>query len=217
MDKQKRIAFFHEDDYCQREILPLTAMNFCLKQMGEIDDFSQEHQLESGLFTDIFIRERTPHEIKDLGLRSEQLNLALDFLPPYDLVETGYDLADYVIDEAEGTYGRGNDGHRENVFWSVNESEIVNAIWLDIRIDENTIDLQRRVLTSLGKIAPVLLADWNLNRCVDLTDLSDIEKYLSEIEEYIKVARLMWLDETKGNGTVSGDGEDNEKETSSTH
>lgn len=90
MDKQKRIAFFHEDDYCQREILPLTAKNFCLKQMGEINNFSQEHQLESGLFTDIFIRENTPHGIEELGLRSEQLNAVLSFLPPYDLVETGY-------------------------------------------------------------------------------------------------------------------------------
>lgn len=217
MDKQERIAFFHEDDYCQREILPLAAKSFCLRQIKEINDFSKMHRAANGLYTDIYIREKPTHVIEELRLRSERLQEALRFLPPYDLVETGYDLADYVIDEAEGTYGRGNDGHRENVFWSVNESEIVNAIWLDIRIDENTIDLQRRVLTSLGKIAPVLLADWNLNRCVDLTDLSDIEKYLSEIEEYIKVARLMWLDETKGNGTVSGDGEDNEKETSSTH
>ena len=164
MDKQKRIAFFHEDDYCQREILPLTAMNFCLKQMGEIDDFSQEHQLESGLFTDIFIRERTPHEIKDLGLRSEQLNLALDFLPPYDLVETGYSS---YREKSELTYGRGN-GYEQNIFWSVNESDVVNAIWLDIEIAPITMDMWRKVLISLGKIAPVLLAS------------SDIEEYIKE-------------------------------------
>lgn len=176
MDKQKRIAFFHKDDYCQREILPLTAKNFCLKQMGEINDFSQEHQLESGLFTDIFIRENTPHGIEELGLCSEQLNAALNFLPLYDLVETGYSS---YREESEATCGRGN-GYEQNIFWSVNESGVVNAIWLDIEIAPITMDMWRKVLISLGKIAPVLLADWNCSLCVDLTNSSDIEEYIKE-------------------------------------
>ncbi len=28
-------AYFHEDDYCQWEILPLTAKVYCLKEMGQ--------------------------------------------------------------------------------------------------------------------------------------------------------------------------------------
>ncbi len=176
MDKQKRIAFFHEDDYCQKEILPLTAKNFCLKQMGEINDFSQEHQLESGLFTDIFIRENSPHGIEELGLCSEQLNVALSFLPPYDLVETGYSS---YREKSETTYGRGN-GYEQNIFWSINETGVVNAIWLDIGIASVTMDMWRKVLISLGKIAPVLLADWNCSLYVDLTNPSNIEKYIKE-------------------------------------
>ena len=176
MDKQKRIAFFHEDDYCQKEILPLTAKNFCLKQMGEINDFFQEHQLGSGLFTDIFIRENSPHGIEELGLCSEQLNVALSFLPPYDLVETGYSS---YREKSEATYGRGN-GYEQNIFWSINESGVVNAIWLDIGIASVAMDMWRKVLISLGKIAPVLLADWNCSLCVDLTNSSDIEEYIKE-------------------------------------
>lgn len=176
MDKQKRIAFFHEDDYCQKEILPLTAKNFCLKQMGEINDFSQEHQLESGLFTDIFIRENSPHGIEELGLCSEQLNVALSFLPPYDLVETGYSS---YREKSEATYGRGN-GYEQNIFWSINETGVVNAILLDIGIASVTMDMWRKVLISLGKIAPVLLADWNCSLCVDLTNPSNIEEYIKE-------------------------------------
>ncbi len=176
MDKQKRIAFFHEDDYCQREILPLSAKNYCLQQMGEINDFSQEHQSENGSFTDIFIRENSPHRIEELGLRSEQLNVALSFLPPYDLVETGYSS---YREESEATDGRGN-GYEQNIFWSINESGIVNAIWLDIEIAPITIDMWRKVLIALGKIAPVLLADWGWSLCVDLTNPSNIEEYLKE-------------------------------------
>lgn len=176
MDKQKRIAFFHEDDYCQREILPLTAKNYCLQQMGEINNFSQEHQSEDGSFTDIFIRENSPHGIEELGLHSEQLNVALSFLPLYDLVETGYSS---YREASEATYGRGN-GYEQNIFWSINESGIVNAIWLDIEIAPITIDMWRKVLIALGKIAPVLLADWGWSLCVDLTNPSNIEEYIKE-------------------------------------
>lgn len=176
MDKQKRIAFFHEDDYCQKEILPLTAKNYCLQQMGEINDFAQEHQSGDGSFTDIFIRENTSHGIEELGLRSEQLNAALSFLPPYDLVETGY--SNYR-EESKATYGRGN-GEEENIFWSVNESGVVNAIWLDMDIAPVSMDMWRKSLISLGKIAPVLLVDWICGLCVDLTDPSNIEEYIKE-------------------------------------
>ena len=176
MNKQKRIAFYHEDDYCQKEILPLTAKDFCLKQMGEINDFSQEHQLGSGFFTDIFIREETPHGIDELGLRSEQLNETLNFLPLYDLVETGYSS---YREESKATYGRGK-GYGQNIFWAVNESGIVNAIWLDMEIASITVDMWRKVLLSLGKIAPVLLADWSWSLCVDLTNSSNIEEYIEE-------------------------------------
>lgn len=176
MDKQKRIAFFHEDDYCQKEILPLTAKNYCLQQMDEINDFAQEHQSGDGSFTDIFIRENTSHGIEELGLRSEQLNAALSFLPPYDLVETGY--SNYR-EESKATCGRGN-GKEENIFWSVNESGVVDAIRLDIEVAPITMDMWRKVLISLGKIAPVLLADWNCSLCADLTNSSDIEEYIKE-------------------------------------
>ena len=66
MDKQERIAFFHEDDYCQREILPLAAKSFCLRQIKEINDFSQMHRAANGLYTDIYIREKPTHVIEEL-------------------------------------------------------------------------------------------------------------------------------------------------------
>ena len=176
MDKQIRIAFYHEDDYCQKEILPLTATNYCINQMNEINDFSQEHQSECGGFSDIFIREETPHGIDELGLRTEQLNEALHFLPAYDLVETGYSSC---REESKTTFCRGK-GYEQNIFWSVNEFGIVNALWLDMEIAPITVDMWRRVLISLGKIAPVLLADWSWSLCVDLTNPSNIEEYIKE-------------------------------------
>lgn len=175
MDKQKRIAFFHEDDYCQWEILPLTAEDSCMRQMGEIDDFAKGHQVDGG-FTDMFVCENSPHEIGELALRPEQLNEALRFLQPYDRVETGYSS---YREELKSSYGRGN-GPEQNVFWSVNDAGVVNAIWLDIWVVPETKDLWQNILTALGKMVPVLLADWGWSRCVDLTNLSEVEKYIEE-------------------------------------
>lgn len=176
MDEQKRKAFYHEDFYGQWEILPLTAKHFCLKQMSDINDFSQEHQAENGSFTDVFLREDSPHGIEELGMHQEQLHKALAFLPPYDAVETGY--GDYRI-EPKATFGRGN-GREQNVFWSVNESCVVNAIWLDMDIVPELVDIWRNILMALGKMAPVMLADWGLGLCADLTDTTDIDAYIKE-------------------------------------
>lgn len=176
MDKQKRIAFFHEDDYCQWEIFPLTAKGFCMKQMGEIDDFAKEHQLVGGIYTDMFVRDDSPHGIEELSLRPEQLDEALGFLPAYDQVETGYSS---YREELKHTYGRGM-GEEQNVFWSVNEARVINALWLDLWIDPNSKDLWKSILIALGKMVPVLLADWSWSRCVDLTNLSDVEQYIKE-------------------------------------
>ncbi len=175
MDKQNRTAFFHEDDYCQWEILPLTSQEFCMRQMGEIDDFAKDHQTDGG-FTDIFVREDGPHKMEKLALTSEQLHKALCFLQPYDRVETGYSS---YRKELKAAHGRG-EGPEENVFWSVNDTGQVTALWLDLCIVPENQDLWRSILTALGKLAPLLLADWNWSRCVDLTKPKEIEEYIEE-------------------------------------
>ncbi len=173
MDEQSRIAFFHEDDYCQWEILPLTSREFCVRQMGKIDDFGKERQTGSG-FTDMFVREDSLHGIEELALRSEQLNAALQFLPPYARVETGYSSSRR---ELKATYGRG-EGAEQNVFWSVNDAGLINALWLDLCITRETKELWQNILTALGKLAPLLLADWGWSCCVDLTSADEINRYV---------------------------------------
>ena len=170
-----RIAFFHEDDYCQWEILPLTGKMYCLKEMGRIDEFAKTHQACAG-FTDMYMRGDSPHEINELALHPEQLDTLLSFLPSYDRVETGYSS---YREELKSTHGRG-EGAEQSIFWSVDEAGLVNALWLDLWITPETENLWRNVLTALGKMFPVLLADWGWRRCVDLTKSSAIEKYIEE-------------------------------------
>ncbi len=177
MDTQNRIAFFHEDDYCQWQILPLTSRGFCLRQMGKIDDFAKEHQAGSGFgFTDLFVREDSPHGMEELALRSEQLNETLQFLPPYARVETGYSSCRR---ELKAAHARG-EGAGQNVFWSVDDAGVITALWLDLCITPETKELWGSILTALGKLAPLLLADWGWSCCVDLTSADEINRYVED-------------------------------------
>lgn len=175
MDKQIRTAFFHEDDYCQWEILPLTAKAYCLKEMGQLNEFAKAHQTAAG-FTDMYVRGDNPYEINELALHPEQLDVVFVFLPPYDRVETGYSS---YRGELKSTCSRG-EGAEQNIFWSVDEAGLVNALWLDLRITPETKNLWRKILNALGELAPLLLADWGWRRCVDLTKSSEVEKYIEE-------------------------------------
>ena len=38
----------------------------------------------------------------------------------------------------------------------------------------------RQLLTALGHLAPLLLADWSWDRCVDLRQPAEIEQYVAE-------------------------------------
>ena len=189
-----RTAFFHEDDYCQWEILPLTAKAYCLKEMGEIDEFAEAHQAGTG-FTDLYIRDDSPHSIEELSLHSKQLDEALSFLPAYDRVETGYSS---YREELKSTHGRG-EGAQQNVFWSVDETGRVNALWLELWITPEAKDLWRRILITLGQVAPVLLADWGWSQCVDLTSPREIEQYVADkVSSAIQFLKDMKKDQETG-------------------
>ena len=113
--------------------------------MGEIEEFAEEHRVGAG-FTDMYIREESSYDTKELALKSEQLEEILFFLPSYDRVETGY--SDYR-EELKFTFARG-EGMEQNVFWS-EQYGLVNAIWLDLWITPETKEMWHSILTALGK------------------------------------------------------------------
>ena len=170
-----RKIYFHEDDYCQLEVLPLSAEQFCRREMGEIEEFAKEHR-EGPFYTDIHLREESPETLLKLNLRPEQLTAALDFLPAYDLVETGYSS---YREECQSTQARGLNEELA-VFWSVDEAGLVEAIWLAFWVEPQEANAARQLLTALGHLAPLLLADWGWSRCVDLSQPTEIEQYVAE-------------------------------------
>ena len=85
-----REAYYHEDDFCQVELLPIDNLQHCLAQMGEQQAFAAAHQSGAG-WTDMYMRQEPPSRLVTLGITGEQLRLAVQAeLPPYDAVFTGY-------------------------------------------------------------------------------------------------------------------------------
>ncbi|MDE6678392.1 MAG: hypothetical protein K2K02_05060, partial [Ruminococcus sp.] len=164
-------VYFHEDDYCQIEILPLSAKKFCLQQISEIFGFAEKHTEEYG-FSDIYIRNESPHSIQEVGISHEKISEILDFLPEFDKVVSEY------TENSQLVFSRGINNHTA-VFWEKDEDNIISAMWLGgMYIVPENCHIWRKILTVLGNTAPLMLADWNAGICIDLTNAEEIENYI---------------------------------------
>ena len=169
----KRSVYFHEDDYCQIEILPLSAEKFCLKQIGEIFGLTEKNNEEYG-FSDMYIRSESPHSIQEAEISDEKISEILYFLPEFDEVTSEYLC---WIEDSKPVFSRGIDNDTA-VFWEKNENGIISAMWLGMYIVPENCHTWQKILTVLGNTAPLMLADWNAGICIDLTNAKEIENYI---------------------------------------
>jgi hypothetical protein len=172
-----RKIFFHEDSYCQIEISPLKNLNYCERQMNDIDNISEEINIGSG-YSEIVVREESLIELKTLQISPNKIDALIEnIFPAYDLVETGYSSSRELCPNVKAF------GENEEVaiFYSLSEDNWVNNIWLELLIStehqkEQAID----VLTALSQLDSLLLADWEGSVIVDLSDKISIEMYVNE-------------------------------------
>lgn len=188
-----RSIYFHEDDYLQLELLPLAAKPFCLEEMDDIESFAGKCWTGAG-YSDAFRRTEAPSATKDLGLRREQLEAALDFLPAFDRVETGYGAC---RKECGRTFARGL-GLDLAVFWEQDGEGHVENIWLELCIDSGQTELARRVLTALGTVASLVLADWDRCVCVNLASAREIKRYVAAKAQSSKEISAMYFKDWGG-------------------
>ncbi len=88
----KREIFFHEDDYCQQQLLPREAAGYSEAELKAIDDFANSHRAPGGMaWTAIYMRKSAPVEFNALKLLKEDFAaIVAKYLPAYDVVYTGY-------------------------------------------------------------------------------------------------------------------------------
>jgi hypothetical protein len=168
-------AFFHEDDYCQVEVLPAAASSYCLVEMGRIDEFADAHWDGAG-FNDMYLRGESPVPLASLGTTLSEWEAALGLLAPrFVQVVTGYST---YREPCPAVAGWGfSDG--QAVFAHVGQDGVVGPVWLSLNgVSAERAGLWCRLLRSLPRAAELVVADWNSSQVVSLSDEPAVAAYL---------------------------------------
>jgi hypothetical protein len=170
-----RSAFFHEDDYCQVELLPAAVHSYCLHEMGRIDEFAAAHRDGLG-FTDVYIRGESPVSLASLGVTLADLHSTVGaYLVPFDQIFTGYgshrepcrSIRAWDLDNSAA------------IFAGVGEADLVESLWLSLYgVPADRIGEWCRTLVSLPRSSEMVLADWNSSEVVLLADEPALAAYL---------------------------------------
>lgn len=154
-----REVFFHEDDYCQQELLPAAALDWCSRELGEIDRFSEAHRAADGAgWTDLYVRPNAPAELLALRITREEVAAALGpLLPEFDRVLTGYSS---FREECRNSSAWGT-GEGCEFFASWNAEGFVSAIWTNL-FDSRAESLAKAAsaVEALGTLRPLIYVDW---------------------------------------------------------
>jgi hypothetical protein len=172
-----RRIYFHEDDYCQQEILPAENWFDCVKQIKEIADSSKEN-FDGTSWGAMVLREESPKGLVDLGIRFDRVREILTSrLPKYDLVQTGYGSH---VEKCENTEAFGFE-RDFTVFASRNSAGIVDALWVNPwGSNEENKQVILEFCCSLSADYQLLFVDWAWCRLIRLDDKPELQKYLDE-------------------------------------
>jgi len=167
--RAKGTIFYHEDDFCQIEIVPKENLSELIKQADNISDFTSENG-----YSDIYVREENKVSLKTKKISKSELESLLTKLGTAKHTEiiTGYG-SDYKI-KSENTIGFGKD--YSAVYFDF-ENDIVKNIWITNLYGlnhENVIN----TLSEIGEKWNLIMMDWNSSELIDLSNKKMIEKYL---------------------------------------
>lgn len=175
-----RSIYFHEDDYCQIEVLPIQNYNYCKDEFDKINDFSEEHEVEGGIgFTDIYVRNENPISILDLSISIDKICSVLEGVTcKYDKVSTGYST---YREKCQNTIAYGDNENVVIFFNFDKDTNFVKNIWLTLdTYNENEKESAKQILLALSKINELILVDWGWSFLTKLNNTSSIEDYLNE-------------------------------------
>ena len=167
--RAKGTIFYHEDDFCQIEIVPKENLSDLLKQADNIADFSAENG-----YSDIYVREENKVSLKSREIDKTELEKLLTELgtEKHTEVITGYG-SDYRV-KSENTIGFGKE--YSAVYFDF-ENDKVKNIWITNLFGLNN-DKVVDVLSKIGEKWNLVLMDWNSSELIDLSNKEMINKYL---------------------------------------
>jgi hypothetical protein len=177
--------YFHEDDYCQIELLPIENEEYVKKEINTINEFSEDHKAPSGAgWTDMYIRDnREQITLKDYKIKCSELDtLLLKLTEKCDKVYTGYSS---YREECDNTLGYSL--NNINIFVSF-EDNLVTKIWFDFYLNEiGVANNLYNILKLISTKYDLLFVHWSWGYCSKIkTDLrlqDTLIEYSKALEE----------------------------------
>lgn len=170
-----RVRYFHEDEYCQQQILPLAAWDYCASEIGKIAAFAEANRSGAG-FADIYVRGEPPTALRGLQMPASGVEAAVaSRLPRFDEVCTGYAAH---RDPRPGTLAFGlEDGF--TLFLDVDRDGLVEAAWLDPRgAPAGEESWMPGLLAAIPMADRLLLVDWASGHLQRVDDPGAWARYL---------------------------------------
>ncbi len=166
---REREIYFHEDDYCQQELLPRGAVAHAEAEIKQIGDFADAHRAPGGLgWTDIYIRKEAPLKLRSLRIdKGVFAQTVSPFLEPFDVVLTGYSSCRVRCNDT-CAWGRA-EGCALFAKWDYDR--IISHTWAEFfDQDEASILAATQAVAALGRLYPLVYVDWAYGYTCDASD-----------------------------------------------
>lgn len=168
--------FFHEDDYCQIQLLPLENWEYLILEADKINRFGIEHAAGTG-FSDIYLRPPAPRKLSERQITVNDIEQILNKseLTRFDEISTGYGVSYREL--CDNTTGYGGKAY---VLLYDFKNDIVENIWMLIRgRDDTAKEKFGKALFELGQRHNLVLMDWSQSALTDLRHIDAINDYLN--------------------------------------
>lgn len=171
--------YFHEDDYCQIELIPEENYFSCVKQSKMINEHYRDNFNEGFGFTNILVRDHHKISLKELKIDiTEFENIISTELNKVESVYTGYSSQHQLCTEIFAF------SYNKNVvvFYDIDPiKSIVQHIWLKLNIMEKS--EVEKCLSIFDMLSPLklILVDWEYGFISRLNNTSKLNKYLIDV------------------------------------
>jgi len=155
----KREIYFHENDYCQQELLPREALAFAENEVKKIGEFANAHRAPDGAgWTDVYVRQKHPASFRALGMKKEELDAVISpHLAPFDLVYTGYSS---YRERCKKTAAWGTATHNA-LLADWDDEGIITNVWAQFfDSDEKSLLAASKAVAALGMLHSLIYVDW---------------------------------------------------------
>lgn len=165
----QREIYFHEDDYCQQQLLPRGAAAFAESELKKSGEFADAHRAPGGLgWTDIYVLQEAPVELRTLRITKEKLaEIVTPILPTFDVAYTGYSSH---REQCRNTAAWGRSTECA-LFADWDDDGIVAHVWAEFFDDDDaSILAATQAVAALGNCYPLIYVDWAWEYMCDSTE-----------------------------------------------